>query len=64
MQKPKKSIRLVIHVDQAMADSLRERRALTGTSVGEIIRSAIRFTDYADSLPHLRPTHRWLPMPV
>jgi hypothetical protein len=45
----KKQVRLIVHVDAEMAAMLRAQSAETGAPVGELIRSAIRLSQFADA---------------
>jgi len=44
-----KTTRIVVHVDPSMAKDLKDLSAATGSSIGEIVRRAIRLSAFADA---------------
>jgi hypothetical protein len=48
MKKPKKEVRIVIHVTREMADDLKSRSIARDLTVGEIIRQAVRLSAFGD----------------
>jgi len=49
MSKPNKNVRVVIHVDENMAERIRAKSEATGSTVGEVLRQAFRLSEQGDS---------------